>query len=159
MPSPVRVSVNPYNAALPWFAPFRGSSESAAFDIRASEIGVVPPWSTKVDGAPTVVPTNMRLGMPGGYYAQILSRSGLASRGVHVCAGTIDQDYTGEIKVLLENRSSEPFHFKAGDRIAQMAFHVREEVHILEPHFQETEAEQARTATTRGEGGFGSTGM
>lgn len=100
-----------------------------------------------------MVPTGLFIELPKGYEAQIRPRSGLAwKHGLTVLnsPGTIDADYRGEIKVVLVNLSNEPFVINNGERIAQMvvAEHARidwENTEILEE-------------TTRGAGGFGSTG-
>lgn len=101
-----------------------------------------------------LVPTGLYIALPPGYEAQIRPRSGLALKhGITVLnsPGTIDADYRGEIKVLLINLSSEPFLIKDGERIAQMvvATHAKVQWELVE----------TLEETTRGEGGFGSTGV
>ena len=92
--------------------------------------------------------------MPVGYEAQVRPRSGLATRqGISIpnAPGTIDADYRGEVGVLLINLSKERVVLTRGDRIAQM---------VIAPCVQATLVEvQVLTETTRGEGGFGSTGV
>jgi dUTP pyrophosphatase len=100
-----------------------------------------------------LISTGIRLEIPEGCEAQVRPRSGLAvSRGVTVLnsPGTIDSDYRGEIKVVLINLGSESFTVKNGDRIAQLVFSpvIRA---VLEPV-------PALSETSRGSGGFGSTG-
>lgn len=100
-----------------------------------------------------LIPTGVRLAIPAGYEGQVRPRSGLAHRhGVTVlnAPGTIDSDYRGEVGVLLVNTSREAYTVEPGDRIAQL---------VLAPVIR------ARFVTgcglegsTRGEGGFGSTG-
>jgi dUTP pyrophosphatase len=88
-------------------------------------------------------------GIPG-IEGQIRSRSGLAHKlGVIVLnsPGTIDEDYTGEIKVLLYNSGSAPFHYQKGDRIAQI---------VLNNYFRLNETS---TNNIRNDNGFGSTGQ
>lgn len=101
-----------------------------------------------------LVPTGLYIALPAGYEAQIRPRSGLALKyGITVLnsPGTIDADYRGEIKVLLINLSDKTFVINDGERIAQM---------IIAPY---TTAEWYETTqlsnTTRGAGGFGSTGI
>lgn len=99
-------------------------------------------------------PTGISIQLPEGFEAQIRGRSGLAKKnGVTVVQGvaTIDSDYRGEIFVLLINHGDEAFKIMPGDRIAQM---------VIAP-FVRAELTQADEldATTRGEGGFGSTGV
>lgn len=101
-----------------------------------------------------LVPTGLYIALPEGYEAQIRPRSGLAFKhGITVLnsPGTIDADYRGEIKVLLINLSSEPFIINDGERIAQM---------VVAPHSKvQWKPVEMLQETTRGEGGFGSTGV
>jgi dUTP pyrophosphatase len=100
-----------------------------------------------------LIPTGIRLEIPEGCEAQVRPRSGLAvSRGVTVLnsPGTIDSDYRGEIKVVLINLGAESFTVKHGDRIAQLVFSPVIRV-ALEPA-------PGLSETSRGSGGFGSTG-
>ena len=100
-----------------------------------------------------LIPTGLFMALPAGYEAQVRPRSGLAYKhGVTVLnsPGTIDADYRGEVKVLLVNLSDTPFEVTDGERVAQLvvAQHAQiawHEVEVLED-------------TTRGGGGFGSTG-
>lgn len=100
-----------------------------------------------------LVPTGLFLEIPIGFEAQIRPRSGLALKQGITCLntpGTIDSDYRGEIKVLLINLSNEIQTIKHGDRIAQMVIAKHENASwILVENLNET---------TRGDGGFGSTG-
>lgn len=101
-----------------------------------------------------IVKTGLFIELPIGYEAQVRPRSGLAAKkGVTVLnsPGTIDADYRGEIGVILVNLSNEPFTVENGERIAQLiiAKHERAEWNEVE----------ALTETSRGEGGFGSTGV
>lgn len=83
---------------------------------------------------------------------QIESRSGLASKGIHVEGGVIDQDYRGEIKIVLCNTSKYIYRINKGDRIAQGVCEMIPEVRSVEVEsFNQEETE-------RGENGFGSSG-
>lgn len=123
---------------------------SAGMDLRAhiEESVVLQPM------ARTIVKTGLFIELPVGYEAQVRPRSGLAAKkGITVlnAPGTIDADYRGEVGVILINLSSESFVIENGERIAQLviAKHERaqwEEVEIL-------------SETSRGSGGFGSTGV
>jgi dUTP pyrophosphatase len=101
-----------------------------------------------------IVPTGISISLPVGFEAQVRPRSGLAAKnGVTVAnaPGTIDADYRGEVGVILVNLGQEPFRISRGMRIAQLvvARHARavwREVSELD-------------RTTRGAGGFGSTGV
>lgn len=101
----------------------------------------------------TIVKTGLFIELPIGYEAQVRPRSGLAiKKGISVLnsPGTIDADYRGEIGIILINLSNEDFTIENGERIAQMiiAKHERAE-------WQEVET---LSETSRGAGGFGSTG-
>ena len=100
-----------------------------------------------------IVPTGLYIELPIGYEAQVRPRSGLAAkRGVTVLnsPGTVDADYRGEVGVILVNLSNEPFTIENGERIAQM---------VIAKHERAEWAEVKELAqTSRGEGGFGSTG-
>ncbi len=100
------------------------------------------------------IPTGLFMEIPEGYEVQVRPRSGLALKhGITVlnAPGTIDSDYRGEVKVILINHSSEAFTIQNGDRIAQI---VVARVHRL-PFVEVDDL----SATERGEGGFGSTGV
>ena len=100
------------------------------------------------------IPTGIFLEIPRGYEAQIRPRSGLAFKyGISMVnsPGTIDSDYRGEIAVLLVNLSKEKFSIKRGDRIAQMIF-----APIARVTWEEN---NQLSITSRGAGGFGSTGF
>ena len=104
-------------------------------------------------GKKTLVPTGFSLAIPEGFEVQIRPRSGLAIKnGISVLntPGTIDADYRGEIKVILINLSQEEFVIDNGLRIAQM---------VVCPVIQgKLELVKELPKTTRGLGGFGSTG-
>ncbi|MBR7182783.1 MAG: dUTP diphosphatase [Alistipes sp.] len=122
---------------------------SAGMDLRAAiEQGI-----TLKSLERALVPTGLYVELPEGYEMQIRPRSGLAAKhGITVLnsPGTIDADYRGEIKVILVNLSNTEFEILPGERIAQAV--VAQHAHI-EWNVVETLAE-----TSRGEGGFGSTG-
>ena len=68
-----------------------------------------------------IIPTGLRIQIPPGHYGHLCSKSGLAMQHhVHVRAGIIDPDYTGEVKVLLLNLGHKPFQVSSGDAIAQL---------------------------------------
>ncbi|TYC54106.1 dUTP diphosphatase [Rhodobacterales bacterium] len=104
-------------------------------------------------GERALVPTGLAMALPAGYEAQVRPRSGLAAKnGVTVLntPGTIDADYRGEVKVILINLGQDPFRISRGDRIAQMVI-----APVLQASIQEV---GTLSDTTRGTGGFGSTG-
>ena len=101
----------------------------------------------------TMIPTGLFIQLPEGYEAQVRPRSGLAAKhGITVTnsPGTIDADYRGEVCVLLVNLSKDPFTIEPGERIAQMVIARHE-------HVEWEEVEQL-DESSRGTGGFGSTG-
>lgn len=85
------------------------------------------------------------------FYTKIEGRSGLASKGVFPVGGIIDKGYTGPLMVCLANLSSEAYNIKIGDKIAQLVYYNTN----LEVHFEKVETFEV---TSRGEGGFGSSG-
>lgn len=101
-----------------------------------------------------LIPTGLHIELPEGYEAQIRPRSGLALKhGITVLnsPGTIDADYRGEIQVLLINLGQEKFSINKGDRIAQMVIAKCEQA--------EWKIETELSTTSRGEGGYGHTGI
>jgi dUTP pyrophosphatase len=109
---------------------------------------------TLAPGERALVPTGVALALPEGYVALVHPRSGLAARhGLSIVntPGTIDAGYRGEIKVLLINHDpAEPIHLQRGDRIAQLVIQRFERARFVEV----TEL----PASSRGDGGYGSTG-
>lgn len=142
----VRVQRLPSNPDLP--LPERATPGSAGYDVRSAEGEV-----TLAPGEVRAVGTGLVLELPPGMECQVRPRSGLAARhGLTVpnAPGTVDPDYRGELKVLLQNLGGEPVTLYRGDRVAQLVF-ARFEAPGVE--------EVARVAgTDRGDGGFGSTG-
>lgn len=138
--------INTSSHALPSYE----TLASAGMDLRAhlSEAVVLEPMQR------ALIPTGLFLELPIGYEAQIRPRSGLALKKGITCLntpGTIDADYRGEIGIILANLSNETFVVENGERVAQMiiAQHERAEWNVVEE----------LSATDRGTGGFGSTGV
>lgn len=105
-------------------------------------------------GARALVPTGLRLEIPLGYEVQIRPRSGLALKhGITLpnSPGTIDSDYRGPLGVIVMNAGEAPFVINHGDRIAQMVV-----APVLQASFDLVET---LGETSRGDGGFGSTGV
>jgi dUTP pyrophosphatase len=101
-----------------------------------------------------IVKTGLFIELPMGYEAQVRPRSGLAiKKGITVLnsPGTVDADYRGEIGVILVNLSNEDFVIENGERIAQLIIAKHERAEWIEV--------QELSETSRGEGGFGSTGV
>jgi dUTP pyrophosphatase len=104
-------------------------------------------------GARVGVPTGIVIALPGGYEAQIRPRSGLAlNHGITLLntPGTIDNDYRGEIKVIVINLGEAPFRIARGMKIAQMVIAQHQQIELVET--------DELPATKRAAGGFGSTG-
>ena len=104
-------------------------------------------------GARALIPTGFALELPRGYEAQVRPRSGLALKhGLTLLnsPGTIDSDYRGELMVILINHGDEPFLVRRGERIAQLV--------VAPVSHAEIVAAEELAATSRGPGGFGSTG-
>ncbi len=145
----VAVQRLPHGADLP--LPRYETEGAAGMDLVAAIAADAP--LVLAPGARVLVPTGLAIALPQGFEAQVRPRSGLAAKnGVTVlnAPGTIDSDYRGEVKVILINHGSEAFTITRGTRIAQM---------VLAPVTRGTLSEVANLdETTRGAGGFGSTG-
>ena len=146
---PVRVAVTRLPGADDVPLPAYATKGAAGLDLRA----VVAKELTLLPGDRALVPTGLSIAVPAGYEAQVRPRSGLALRGGIVLPnspGTIDSDYRGELQVIVWNTGSEPFAIERGDRIAQL---------VLAPVARlEWDEVDRLPESTRGEGGFGSTG-
>ena len=122
---------------------------AAGMDVRAA-VGVP---LTLAPGAIAMVPTGFALEVPEGFEMQVRPRSGLAARhGITLpnSPATIDSDYRGEVRVIVQNLGPEPFVIERGIRIAQIVLQRA-------PRVAWVEVEEL-SATTRGAGGFGHTG-
>ena len=127
------------------------SEHAAGLDLLAAVSSTGP--VTIAPGARALVPTGLAIALPEGYEAQVRPRSGLAARdGLTILnsPGTIDADYRGEIQVLLVNLGSESVVVSRGMRIAQLVIAPVVRAHVVET--------ASLDKTTRGGGGFGSTG-
>ncbi|RMZ50248.1 dUTP diphosphatase [Flavobacteriaceae bacterium PRS1] len=123
---------------------------SAGMDLRAN---LKNPMTLK-SLERVIIKTGLFIELPIGYEAQVRPRSGLAAKkGITVlnAPGTIDADYRGEIGVILVNLSNEDFTIENGERIAQLVIAKHERAEWIEV--------ETLTQTSRGEGGFGSTGI
>jgi dUTP pyrophosphatase len=145
----VRILRLPHGEGLP--LPSYQSAGAAGLDLLAAL-----PANTQLVLEPRardLIPTGIVIELPAGFEAQVRPRSGLALKhGVTVlnAPGTIDSDYRGEVKVLLVNLGSEPFVIERGMRIAQL---------VVAPVTRVDLQEETRLAeSSRGAGGFGSTG-
>lgn len=137
--------INRSSFPLPEYA----TVNSAGMDVRAN----IPEAVALGPLERAMIPTGLYMAIPSGYECQVRPRSGLAAKhGISVlnAPGTIDADYRGEVKVILVNLSNETFVIEPGERIAQIVVARHESV--------EWESVEVLDETSRGEGGFGSTG-
>lgn len=140
--------------------PNKVRQSDAGFDLFATEdIKLYPGQSGKT-------PLNVRLKLPVGTYAEITTKSGLGSKGHSVRAGIIDEEYRGIINVIHSNVAliagldqdglplmhTEPLVIKKGEKLAQLIIHPYNSQYFIE------EVKELDMNTSRGEGGFGSTG-
>jgi dUTP pyrophosphatase len=135
----------PHGEGLP--LPARATEHAAGLDVVAAEDLTLEP------GQRHAVATGFAIAIPQGYEVQVRPRSGLALKHGITCLntpGTIDSDYRGEVKVILANLGGEPFEVRRGERIAQLV-----PAPVLGAEFREVEV---LSETSRGAGGFGSTG-
>lgn len=140
-----RVEIKLQNGAS---VPKYQTSGAAGFDLCATEDCTLGANEVKL------VSTGLSVAVPEGYELQVRSRSGLAVKSKLVVLnspGTVDSDYRGEVKVILANLGSTPFNVLRGDRIAQgvIAPVVKADFVVVDE----------LSATQRGSGGFGSTGV
>ncbi|MGR3714913.1 MAG: dUTP diphosphatase [Shimia sp.] len=127
---------------------------AAGADVRANFAADSRDGLTLMPGARALVPTGLSLEIPAGYEVQMRPRSGLALKhGITLpnSPGTIDSDYRGPLGVIVLNAGQEPFDITHGMRIAQMVV-----APVVRGNF---EFHQELSVSTRGEGGFGSTGV
>lgn len=127
--------------------PARATPHAAGYDVRSAEEAVLAPGEIRL------VPTGLVMELSEGLECQVRPRSGLALKhGITLpnSPGTIDPDYRGELRIILQNLGPEPVTLARGERIAQLVF----------ARFEAPEVEEADTLTDtdRGSGGFGSTG-
>ena len=142
---PIKVLRHGEGLELPAYA----TAGSAGCDLRSAieaPLVIVP-------GGRARVPTGIAVAIPSGYEGQVRMRSGLAhDKGLALlnAPGTIDSDYRGEIQVIVANLGSEPVTLERGERIAQLVF-----APVARVRFEKV---GELPASSRGDGGFGSTG-
>lgn len=146
MTDTVRFRRLPSNPDLP--LPARATEHAAGYDIRSAEDEV-----TLEPGEIRLVSTGLVMELPEGIECQVRPRSGLALKhGITLpnSPGTIDPDYRGEVRVIMQNTGPAPVTLARGERIAQLVFARFEALDVAEV--------EEVTTTERGAGGFGSTG-
>jgi len=102
-------------------------------------------------GEVKAVSTGIQMAIPEGFVGLVWDKSGISLKAVHRLAGVVDAGYRGEVQVVLVNLGREPYPIRKGMKIAQMLIQPVQTVEIVEA----SELDD----TTRGEGGFGSTGL
>jgi dUTP pyrophosphatase len=142
----VRFKRLPSNPDLP--LPDRATPHAAGYDVRCADDSV-----TLRPGEIKLVATGLVMELPDGVECQVRPRSGLAlSHGITLpnSPGTIDPDYRGELRIIVQNLGSEPVTLRRGERVAQLVFSRFETPEIV--------LAVRLTETGRGAGAFGSTG-
>jgi dUTP pyrophosphatase len=124
--------------------PKRAAEGSSGFDVTsAHDIQLSPQTITKVH-------TGLAIQVPKGHYLRIAPKSSLSTKGISVEAGVIDNDYRGEIIIVLRNHNKSPFNLRLGQKAAQLIFEQASTPCMM--------VTSTLTDTNRGSGGFGSTG-
>lgn len=140
-------SVSLVNVTDSSFIPKRADNGSAGYDVYSRVDAVLGPRQR------LLIPTGFAIEIPSDHYGRIAPRSGLANAGgIDVLGGVIDSSYRGEVMVILINFGSETVTISRGDRIAQLIFEK-----ISTPELKLVSYETL-TSTSRGSGGFGSSG-
>jgi dUTP pyrophosphatase len=141
--------------------PTRGTDKAQCLDFYSAEDVTLLPGETKV------VDLGLRMLLPEGYGFKFHERSGLATKGIIIGAGIIDEDYRGPLKVVVRYMhcvpptdgnfipAFEPFTIAKGDKIVQGELFERKHYEVVEI---DAAAFEQQSDTERGEGGFGSTG-
>ena len=123
--------------------PDKSTPGSACYDMTAQKAAVVPAHGI------AMIPLNLKMAIPPGYFLLLLSRSGLATKGLVALGGVIDSDYRGPVCAILANSTDEDFILKKGQRCVQGVF--------LPTHDAEFRRVDMLEETERNTGGFGST--
>jgi len=132
------------NAVLPSYA----HEGDAGMDLYAVEDVILWP------GEPVAVPTGLSIELPKGYVALVWDKSGLSLKeGIKTMAGVCDSNYRGEYKIVLLNTTNQYYYIDKGDKIAQILIQP-----IMQAEIEELKENEKLSETSRGSGGFGSTG-
>lgn len=128
------------------YTPFYATPDSAGIDLKASK-GIIMNPHERVK-----IPLGVRVAIPKGHVGLLIGRSSMGAKGIAVsnAVGVIDADYRGEIMALLTNTNNHTVTIMEGDRVAQLLI-----MPIVQPKIVRVDS---LDTTTRGEGGFGSTG-
>jgi dUTP pyrophosphatase len=129
--------------------PKRAEDGAAGYDLFSIGSATIPAQGQ------AIIDTGIVIEIPSDCYARIAPRSGLAAKhGIATMAGVVDSSYRDTIKVILINHGPNTFTVNIGDRIAQMIFE-----RIYTPTLTEVEYQSDLCSSTRGTGGFGSSGI
>lgn len=132
--------------------PTKAHTVDAGFDLYCS---IKDTFGTSIflwpEDGPVIIPTNISMQIPEGYFGLICDRSSFGSKGIKVFGGVIDSGYLGDIKVCLCNVGNEGFRISHGDRIAQLLILPVPNVHFIEV--------DSLGETDRGDKGFGSSNV
>lgn len=123
----------------------KGHDTDSGYDLKTTRSFKLLPQQVKL------IPTSLFLELDKNIEAQVRPKSSISSKGILVHFGTVDSDYRGEVKVVMQNLNDFGVEFEAGQKIAQIVFNEKTDV-ILE------HTEDIENNTNRGTGGFGSTG-
>ncbi|MBP6948696.1 MAG: dUTP diphosphatase [Candidatus Pacebacteria bacterium] len=124
--------------------PTRAHHDDAGTDMYAQGDHIVEPHTT------VVIPTGVAMELEKGYVSLIWDKSSVGSKGIKTLGGVIDAGYRGEYKIIVHNLNNEAYTFTHGDKVAQLL--------VQKVEFPELEEVVELNDSTRGEGGFGSTG-
>lgn len=128
------------------YIPCKANADDAGYDLSSIEKVTIAPNTGKL------INTGIGITVPPGTYGRIAPRSGVSTKSILVNAGVVDRTYTGVVKVLLFNLSNVDFEVDVGNRIAQLILEkIETNVHV--------EIVEELETTSRGDGGFGSTGV
>jgi len=125
--------------------PLYGHKGDAGLDLFSCADDVLAAGEVKA------VRTGIKVAVPPGHVGLIWDKSGISLKGVHKLAGVVDAGYRGEVQVVMINLGREPYAVKKGMKIAQMLIQPVNEIEVVESRDLDE--------TSRGEGGFGSTGL
>ena len=123
----------------------KGHDTDSGYDLKTTRPFKLLPQQVKL------IPTSLFLELDKNIEAQVRPKSSISAKGVIVHFGTVDSDYRGEVKVVMQNLNQHGVEFEAGQKIAQIVFNIKTDV-VLE------QTEDIENNTDRGTGGFGSTG-
>jgi dUTP pyrophosphatase len=125
--------------------PVYGHSGDAGLDLFSVVDRALAP------GEVFAVPTGIQVAVPGGHVGLVWDKSGISLKSVHRLAGVVDSGYRGEVQVVLINLGTNPFTVRKGMKVAQMLVQPVAAVEVVES--------DSLDDTSRGQGGFGSTGL